>query len=156
MGTLLYPNFLNTEELTALQNLCDETPVAMGETWDNEYKPDLQFNEYMHWWSQTVSDHPLTLSIKEKIRPMADKCFGEDNYEQYGGDFKVTNAGSQYMYCHFDTPYRHDRWANDFSDDIKGMQFGIALDKFDNESGGTRVLPYQKYITKRYGCWSTQ
>ena len=140
-GYAVIPNFWNTEEVTALQNLCDATPVAMGETWYKKWKANGRFDEYEHWWSESVRDHPLTVSIKEKIRPMADKCFGEGNYEQYGGDFKVTNSGSNFMYCHFDTPYRHDRWANDFSDDIKGMQFGIALDKFDNESGGTRVLP---------------
>tara|TARA_Y100001972_G_C7587947_1_gene294784 strand:+ start:164 stop:922 length:759 start_codon:yes stop_codon:yes gene_type:complete len=140
-GYTIIPNFLNDKEITELQNLCDTTPVYMGETWDKIWKANGKFDEYEHWWSR-VRDHPLIMSIKQKIRPLADKCFGKDKYEQcYGGDFKVTNPGSNFMYCHFDTPYRHKRWANDFSEDILGMQFGIALDNFDDISGGTRILP---------------
>lgn len=143
-GYYVMPNFLSSDEILELQELCDRSPIAMGETWPQDgktqYLPGLAPEQYMHWWTKNANDEPIIQHVKQRIYPLADKCF-DGNFVQFGGDFKVTNPGSTYMYLHFDTPYRHDRWANDFSDDIKGMQFGIALDHFNEETGGTRILP---------------
>jgi len=141
-GYLIIHNFLNNDELTKLRKLSDNISIAMGETWNNEYIPNLEKNKYMHYWSDTVRENNFVKNvILKKIKPFADDFFGKEKYVQQGADFKITNPGSTYIYPHFDTPYRHDKWANKFDNNILGMQFGIALDEFNTTSGATKFLP---------------
>ena len=143
-GYVILPGHFTAYEVSVLQASCDDTPVAMGETFDHQWVPPegLDGKEYMHYWSTSILQHPVDAHIiNPKIRKLIDEIFPGESYKRYGSDFKVTMPGSTYFSPHFDTPYRYDYYSNDFDDRALGMQFAIALDDFTEVNGATRFIP---------------
>ena len=143
-GYVILPSHFTPDETKILQDVCDATPVAMGETYDHQWvsPENLGENRYMHYWSNSILQHPVdTDIINPKIRRLIDDIFPGEPYVRYGSDFKVTMPGSGYFSPHFDTPYRYDYYSNDFDDRALGMQFAIALDDFTEQNGATRFIP---------------
>lgn len=139
-GYCVVRNVIDTEDLECLNYLQNYLEPQRGHDYTAKYFPKKNLHEadkLAIWWSQQVVGWECVKSINQRLLEITNNWF--DNNCIYVSDVITNEPGNQFVKPHIDSPYRFDKWHEEF--DLLGVQCIVPLCEFNKENGGTGLYP---------------
>lgn len=115
--------------------------IDRGHTQDGEYISTPEGNEdWANYWTESIKGSYTVQTIDMSIRKEIEYHIKDPVL--YHADVVATMPEFNKIRPHIDTPYRFEKWQNNF--ETLGIQCLIPLDRFDEASGSTGFVPYSQ------------
>lgn len=139
-GYCVVQNAINLEDINSLNFLEQYLVPQRGHDFTAKYFPRSKLDEadsLAIWWSHQLTGWECVDSINRQLLKITQGLFIDSTI--YVSDVITNEPGNQFVKPHIDSPYRFDRWHDEF--DLLGVQCIVPLCKFDKLNGGTGVYP---------------
>lgn len=142
-----------TSTLDSFKKKINHKPLRIdrGHTVDGEYVSSPTGTEqWANYWTESIKYTYTVQTIDMSIRKEIEYHINDPVL--YHADVVGTLPEFERIRPHIDTPYRFEKWQNEF--ETLGVQCLIPLDRFDSTSGSTGFVPHsQKHYFNIKKCY---